>query len=180
MAKNLNPSIIERREGHRDRWTALITFVCLWMLFAAIEQKPFQLQGAVVEALVERGRLHFVRGQMTGIVFENLDTKTPSFRYLFNIFPHEGVYRVNHAPGQFLLAAPWYAVWVKLGWRFENQEWLVWRILVWTLTAPLGALGATCLFVLARYWRMSYRAALLATLTFGLASPWWSIRRALS
>jgi hypothetical protein len=100
-------------ERHRDRWIALSVFVFCWLLFAAVEQIPFSLQGAVVEALVERGRLYFVHGSMKeGVsesVFENLDTNTASFRYLFNVFPHGGLYYVNHAPGQFLLAAPWYA-----------------------------------------------------------------------
>ena len=90
-----------------------------------VEQRPFTLQGAVVEALVERGRLHFVHGNIKEVanerVFENLDTKTAAFRELFNIFPYGGRYYVNHAPGQFLLAAPWYAVCVHLGWRFATD-----------------------------------------------------------
>ena len=161
-------------ERRRDRWVALGILVFCWILFASIEQSPFKLQGAVVEALVERGRLHFVRGNINGIVFENLDTNTPSFRYLFNIFPHGGLYHVNHAPGQFFLAAPWYAACVELGWRFETHERLVWRVLVWTLTAPLGAWGVMCVFILARCWSMPFMAALLATTAFALASPWWA------
>ena len=174
MAENTDrPGASDVRERNRDRWTALCILLFCWVLFAAIEQSPFKLQGAVVEALVERGRLHFVRGNMKDIVFENLDTNTPSFRYLFNIFPHGGLYHVNHAPGQFLLAAPWYAACVKLGWRFETHEWLVWRVLVWTLTAPLGALGVMCVFVLARHWGTPWMAALMASMAFALASPWW-------
>jgi hypothetical protein len=161
------------RQQKRDRWTAFGLLLSCWVLFAAMEQNPFKLQGAVLEALVERGRLHFVRGQMNGIMFENLDTNTPSFRHLFNVFPHGGLYHVNHAPGQFLLAAPWYAACVALGWRFETHERLVWRVLVWTLTAPLGALAAMCLFVLARHWRAPLGAGLLASTAFALASPWW-------
>ena len=50
--------------------------VC-WLLFAMVEQRPFTLQGAVVEALVERSRLHFVHGNIKQVanerVFENLD-----------------------------------------------------------------------------------------------------------
>jgi hypothetical protein len=157
----------------RDRWTALALLVGCWVLFGAVEQRPFTLQGAVVESLVERGRLYFVRGAMKGDVFVNLDTNTPSFRYLFNIFPHEGTYRVNHAPGQFILAAPWYAACVKLGWSFETHEHLVWRVLVWTLTAPLGALAVVCLFMLARAWHIGWSGALIASLAFSLCSPWW-------
>jgi hypothetical protein len=160
-------------EPRRDRWMALCVLLFCWLLFAAIEQSPFTLQGAVVEALVERGRLYFVHGSMKDAVFENLDTNTPSFRDLFNIFPHGGVYYVNHAPGQFLLAAPWYAACVKLGWRFETHERLVWRVLVWTLTAPLGALGVMCVFVLARRWDLPWAPALLASIALALGSPWW-------
>jgi hypothetical protein len=157
----------------RDRWTAVLLVVGCWVLFGAVEQRPFTLQGAVVEALVERGRMYFIRGEMSGDRFVNLDTNTPSFRYLFNIFPHERVYRVNHAPGQFLLAAPWYAACVKLGWRFETDERLVWRLLVWTLTAPLAALAVACLFLLGRAWALSWSEALLASIALGFCSPWW-------
>lgn len=160
-------------ERQRDRWTAISLLLLCWLLFAAFEQSPFKLQGAVLEALVERGRLHFTRGNMSGIMFENLDTNTPSFRFLFNIFPHEERYYVNHAPGQFLLAAPWYAAFVKLGWRFEMHERLVWRLLVWLLTAPLAALGIMCVFVLARSWEVPWLPALLTSLTLALCSPWW-------
>lgn len=161
-------------ERQRDRRTAISLLLLCWILFAAFEQSPFKLQGAVLEALVERGRLHFIRGNMSGIMFENLDTNTPSFRFLFNIFPHEERYYVNHAPGQFLLAAPWYAASVKLGWRFETDERLVWRLLVWLLTAPLGALGVMCVFVLARSWDVPWLPALLVSLTLALCSPWWA------
>jgi hypothetical protein len=160
-------------ERQRDRWTAIAPLLLCWVLFAAFEQSPFKLQGAVLEALVERGRLHFIRGNTSGIMFENLDTNTPAFRFLFNIFPHEERYYVNHAPGQFLLAAPWYAALVKLGWRFETDERLVWRLLVWSLTAPLGALGVMCVFVLARGWDVPWLPALLSSLTLALCSPWW-------
>ena len=161
----------------RDRWTAISLLLFCWVLFAAIEQSPFTLQGAVIEALVERGRLHFVHGNIKEIkeerVFENLDTNTPSFRYLFNVFPHAGVYHVNHAPGQFLFAAPWYAACVQLGWRFQTHERLVWRVLVWTLTAPLGALAVMCLFVVGRCWELPWGEALLASVALAVASPWW-------
>ena len=90
----------------RDLWTAIVILLFSWVLFAALEQRPFPLQGAVIESLVERGRLYFVNGNMKESVFQNLDTNTPSFRYLFNIFPYGGVFHVNHAPGQFLLAGP--------------------------------------------------------------------------
>ncbi|MGH7852052.1 MAG: hypothetical protein ACREP3_01320 [Candidatus Binatia bacterium] len=159
---------------HRDVRTAIGVLLFSWVLFGALEQSPFKLQGAVVEALVERGRMHFVRGGMKDIVFENLDSNTPSFRHLFNIFPHGGVYHVNHAPGQFLLAAPWYAAVVNLGWRFETDEHFVWRLLVWTLTAPLGALGVMCVFILARKWDVPWIQALLASLVLALCSPWWA------
>jgi hypothetical protein len=157
----------------RDRATALALLVGCWLVFAAIEQRPFTLQGAVLESLVERGRLYFIHGAMKGDVFVNLDTNTQSFRHLFNIFPHDNVYRVNHAPGQFMLAAPWYAACVKLGWRFETHERLVWRILVWTLTAPVGALAVVCLFMLTRAWDISWSGALIASLAFSVCSPWW-------
>ena len=81
---------------------------------------------------------------------------------------------MNHAPGQFLLAAPWYALCVQLGWRFETHERLVWRILVWLLTAPLGALGIMSLFVLARRWEIPWLPAVFASITVALASPWWA------
>jgi hypothetical protein len=168
-----NPGINHSIEQHRDRWTAIGLLFCCWLLFAAFEQSPFRLQGAVIEALVERGHLYFIRGNMKDTVFENLDTHTPSFRFLFNILPHDGRYHVNHAPGQFLLAAPWYAACVKLGWRFETHERLVWRVLIWTLTAPLGALGVMCIFILARNWDVPWIPALLASLALGLCSPWW-------
>jgi hypothetical protein len=158
----------------RDTRVAIAVLLASWALFAALEQSPFKLQGAVLESLVERGRLHFVRGHMKDIVFENFDTKTPSFRYLFNIFPHGGVYYVNHAPGQFLLAAPWYAAAVKLGWRFETDERLVWRWLVWLLTAPLGALGVMCVFILARRWGAPWQPALVTSIVLALCSPWWA------
>lgn len=167
------PAISHLSARRGDRWIALGVLLFCWVLFAAIEQSPFKLQGAVVEALVERGRLYFVRGSMNGEVFENLDTDTASFRYLFNIFPHGGVYHVNHAPGQFLIAAPWYAVCVSLGLRFETHERLVWRVLVWTLTAPLGALGVMCVFILARRWEVPWMEALLASIALALCSPWW-------
>lgn len=158
---------------HRDRWTAMSLVLLCWVLFAGFEQTPFKLQGAVLEALVERGRLYFIRGNMRDIVFENLETNTPSFRFVYNIFPHNGRYHVNHAPGQFLVAAPWYAALVKLGWRFETHERLVWRVLVWSLTAPLGALGVMCVFVLARSWDVPWLTALLLSLALALCSPWW-------
>jgi len=178
MAETIDlPGANHRREQQRDRMTALSVLLFCWVLFAAVEQSPFTLQGAVVEALVERGRLYFVRGSMKESmnerVFENFDTNTPSFRFLFNIFPHGGVYHVNHAPGQFLLAAPWYAACVKLGWRFETHEHLVWRVLVWTLTAPLGALGVMGIFILARRMGMPCLEALLASMALALSSPWW-------
>ncbi|MGZ8443097.1 MAG: hypothetical protein ACXWXZ_06830 [Candidatus Binatia bacterium] len=162
----------------RDRWTAVAILLVCWVLFATVEQRPFTLQGAVVEALVERGRLHFVDGNIKDVtnerVFENLDTKTAAFRELFNIFPYGGRYYVNHAPGQFLLAAPWYALCVHLGWRFETHEPLVWKILVWSLTAPLGALGVMALFVLGRHWEIPWLAAAFASMTVALSSPWWA------
>jgi hypothetical protein len=178
MAETIDlPAAQHMGQRHRDRWMALSVFVFCWLLFAAVEQSPFSLQGAVVEALVERGRLYFVRGSMkeggSESVFENLDTNTTSFRYLFNVFPHGGLYHVNHAPGQFLLAAPWYAASMWLGWRFETHERLVWRVLVWTLTAPLGALGIMCVFILARRWGAPWSAALLASTALALCSPWW-------
>jgi hypothetical protein len=158
----------------RDVRTAIGVLLFAWVLFAVLEQSPFKLQGAVVESLVERNRLYFARGNVKGLVFENLDTNTPSFRYLFNIFPHGGVYHVNHAPGQFLLAAPWYAASVKLGWRFETHEHFVWRLIVWTLTAPLGAIGVVCVFILARKWGVSWMQGLLASVALALCSPWWA------
>ena len=178
MAETINlPAGNQLGERQRDRWTALLVFLICWILFVAVEQSPFRLQGAVVEALVERGHLYFIRGNIKEgtreRIFENLDTNTPSFRSLFNIFPHGGRYHVNHAPGQFLLAAPWYAASVQLGWRFETHERLVWRILVWTLTAPLGALGVMCVFILAREWGAHRIEALFASAALALASPWW-------
>jgi hypothetical protein len=160
-------------ERHRDRRTAISLLLFSWMLFGVFEQSPFKLQGAVLEALVERGRLYFLHGNMKDIRFENLETNTPSVRFLFNIFPYEGRYYVNHAPGQFLLAAPWYAALIKLGWRFETHERRVWRAMVWSLTAPLGALGIMCVFLLARSWDIPWVSALLARLALALCSPWW-------
>ena len=178
MAETIDPPAAKQvRERQRDRWTALSVLLICWVLFAAVEQSPFSLQGAVVEALVERGRLYFVRGSMkesvNESVFENLDTNTASFHYLFNVFPHGGLYHVNHAPGQFLLAAPWYAATMRLGWRFETHERLVWKVLVWTLTAPLGALGVMCVFILARRWDVPWIEALFASMALALCSPWW-------
>ncbi len=161
-----------------DRWTAVTILLFCWGLFATVEQRPFTLQGAVVEALVERGRLHFVHGNIKEVanerVFENLDTRSAAFRELFNIFPYGGRYYVNHAPGQFLLAAPWYALCVQLGWRFETHADLVWKILVWSLTAPLGALGVMALFVLGRHWDIPWLTAAFASMTVALSSPWWA------
>ena len=169
-------SFIHRKQ--RDRWTAFAILIVCWLLFAMVEQRPFTLQGAVVEALVERGRLHFVHGNIKQVanerVFENRDTETAAFRELFNIFPYGGKYYVNHAPGQFLLAAPWYAVCVQLGWRFATHADLVWKILVWSLTAPLGALGVMALFVIGRHWDIPWLTAAFASMTFALASPWWA------
>ncbi len=167
------PQINDFTERLRDRRAAIALLFFCWIAFAAFEQSPFKLQGAVLEALVERGRLYFIDGKMRGNVFENLETNTPSFRFLFNIFPLGDRYYVNHAPGQFLLAAPWYAACVKLGWRFETHERLVWRILVWTLTAPLGALGIMGIFLTARNWNVPWIPALLVSLVVGLCSPWW-------
>lgn len=48
----------------RDTRVAIAVLLASWALFAALEQSPFKLQGAVLESLVERGRLHFVRGHM--------------------------------------------------------------------------------------------------------------------
>ena len=158
----------------RDLWTAIVILLFSWVLFAALEQRPFQLQGAVIESLVERGRLYFVNGNMKESVFQNLDTNTPSFRYLFNIFPYGGVFHVNHAPGQFLLAGPWYSAIVKLGWRFETDEQFVWRFLVWTLTAPLGALGVMCVFILARKWDLPWSESVLTAAVLAVCSPWWA------
>jgi hypothetical protein len=42
------------------------------------------------------------------------------------------------------------------------------------LTAPLGALGIMCVFILARHWRVPWSAALLASMALALCSPWWS------
>ncbi|HEY2919836.1 MAG TPA: hypothetical protein VGK77_12690, partial [Candidatus Binatia bacterium] len=67
----------------------------------------------------------------------------------------------------------WYAALIKLGWRFETHERLVWRVLVWTLTAPLGALGIVCVFLLACSWDVPWMSALLASLALALCSPWW-------
>ena len=167
-------NLSEVSSNRRDASVAIGILLIAWALFGAVEQKPFQLQGAVVEALVERGRFTFVRGNMKGIQFENLDTNRPSFRYLFTVFAHGGVYQVQHAPGQFLLAVPWYAAAVKLGWRFETHERTVWRFLVWTLTAPLGALAVVCVFVLARQWDAPRAHALFASGVFALCSPWWA------
>ena len=93
---------------------------------------------------------------------------------LFNIFPYGGGYYVNHAPGQFLLAAPWYAVCVQLGWRFETHERLVWKILVWLLTAPLGALGIMSLFVLGTALGNSMAGCGFRQHDGGFSSPWWA------
>ncbi|HEX2229444.1 MAG TPA: hypothetical protein VHM64_20095, partial [Candidatus Binatia bacterium] len=87
MTETLDP-VNHAASLRRDRWTAISLLFLCWALFAAIEQSPFALQGAVIEGLVERGRLHFIHGNIRENkeerVFENLDTNTPSFRYLFN------------------------------------------------------------------------------------------------
>ena len=46
--------------------------------------------------------------------------------------------------------------------------------LVWSLTAPLGALGVMALFVLGRSWDIPWLTAAFASMTFALASPWWA------
>ena len=173
-----NPANALLHQQQRDRWTAVAILLVCWVLFATVEQHPFVLQGAVLEALVERGRLHFIDGEIKEAandrVFENRDTKTAAFLTLFNIFPYDGKYYVNHAPGQFVLAAPWYALCVQFGWRFETHADLVWNFLVWSLTAPLGALGVMALFVLGRSWAIPWLAAVFASMTVALASPWWA------
>ena len=72
-------------ERRRDRWVALGILVFCWILFASIEQSPFKLQGAVVEAWVERGLVYLVRGNINGSDCLKLVTLTPSVRYrVFN------------------------------------------------------------------------------------------------
>ena len=73
MAETVDPTAAKQvREQQRDRWTALAVFLFCWVLFVAAEQSPFSLQGAVVAALVERGRLYFVRGSMKETLNESV------------------------------------------------------------------------------------------------------------
>ena len=154
-----------------------VLFITLWALYAALPQRgpELSLVGAQLENVVERGRLHFVQGQMIGPTrFLNTETRTESFRVLFNVFPAGDVFRVNHAPGLFLVAAPIYAVSAVLGLRFESHESVVWWILILTLVAPLGALAVACLFLILSRWGVGRRTALWSALAFGVASPWWA------
>lgn len=103
----------------------------LWALYAAIPQRgpEVSLIGAELENIVERGRLHFVQGEMIGPDrFLNTETRTESFRVLYNVYPAGDVVRVNHGPGLFLIAAPIYAASAALGFRFETHESVVWWI----------------------------------------------------
>ena len=106
--------------------------------------------------------------------FLNTETQTESFRVLFNVFPAGGVFRVNHAPGLFLVAAPIYAVSAVSGLRFESHESVVWWILTLTLVAPLGALAVACLFLILSRWGVGRRTAFWSALALGVASPWWA------
>ena len=154
-----------------------VLFVVFWALYAAIPQRgpELSLVGAQLENIVERGRLHFVQGEMIGPTrFLNTETQSESFRVLFNVFPAGDVFRVNHAPGLFLVAAPIYAVSAGLGLRFESHESAVWWILILTLVAPLGALAVACLFLILSRWGVGRRTAFWSALAFGLASPWWA------
>ena len=154
-----------------------VLFITLWALYAALPQRgpELSLVGAQLENVVERGRLHFVEGGMIGPTrFLNTETRTESFRVLFNVFPAGDVFRVNHAPGLFLVAAPIYAVSAVLGLRFESHESVVWWILILTLVAPLGALAVACLFLILSRWGVGRRTALWSALAFGVASPWWA------
>ena len=160
-----------------ERRASWVLFLALWALYAAIPQRGPQLSlvGAELENIVERGRLHFVEGEMIGPArFLNTETRTESFRVLFNVFPAADVYRVNHAPGLFLVAAPVYAASSALGFRFETHESVVWWILILTLVAPLGATGVVCLFLILSRWGVGRRAAVWSALAFGVASPWWA------
>ncbi len=162
------------RAERRAFWVLL---VALWALFAAIPQRgpELSLVGAELENLVERGRLHFVQGEMIGPTrFLNSETRTESFRVLFNVFPAGDVFRVNHAPGLFFVAAPIYAASAALGLRFESHESAVWWILIMTLVAPLGALSVACLFLILSRWGVGRRTAFWSALAFGVASPWWA------
>jgi len=159
-----------------DRRTLWMLLAGFWILFVAIPQRgPEQsLSGALVEALVERGRLHFESGRMISADrFLNEDTRTESFRVLFNVFPHEDEFRVNHSPGLFLLAAPVYAGATVLGYRFSTHESAVWWIMIGFFSAPLAALGVAALYRILRARSVSARGAMLGALSLGLASPWW-------
>ena len=160
-----------------ERRAFWILFLALWALYAAIPQRgpESSLVGAQLENIVERGRLHFVEGEMIGPTrFLNTETQTESFRVLFNVFPAGDVFRVNHAPGLFLIAAPIYAASTVMGLRFESHESVVWWILIVTLVAPLGALAVACLFVILSRWGVGQRTAFWSALAFGIASPWWA------
>ncbi len=155
-----------------------VLFITLWALYAALPQRgpELSLVGAQLENVVERGRLHFVEGGMIGPTrFLNTETRTESFRVLFNVFPAGDVFRVNHAPGLFLVAAPIYAMSRVLGLRFESHESVVWWILILTLVAPLGALAVACLFLILSRWGVGRRTAFWSALAFGVASPWWAV-----
>ena len=160
-----------------ERRAFWVLFLALWALYAAIPQRgpESSLVGAQLENIVERGRLHFVEGEMIGPTrFLNTETQTESFRVLFNVFPAGDVFRVNHAPGLFLIAAPVYAASTVMGLRFESHESVVWWILIVTLVAPLGALAVACLFVILSRWGVGQRTAFWSALAFGIASPWWA------
>ena len=162
-----------------ERKAFWVLFLALWALYAAIPQRGPQLSlvGAELENIVERGRLHFVEGEMIGPArFLNTETRTESFRVLFNVFPAGDVFRVNHAPGLFLVAAPIYAASSALGLRFESHESVVWWILILTLVAPLGALAVACLFLILSRWGVGRSD--VAHLATRRAAPWSGLRRA--
>ena len=160
-----------------DRRAFWVLFMSLWALYAAIPQRgpEVSLIGAELENIVERGRLHFVQGEMIGPDrFLNTETLTESFRVLYNVYPAGDVFRVNHGPGLFLIAAPIYAASAALGFRFETHESVVWWILTLALTTPLGAIAVACFFLILVGWGVERRTAFWSALAFGVASPWWA------
>jgi len=157
-----------------NRGAILAAFFLAWLVILIPGPRPFALQGALLEALVERGRLHFEQGRMEGEVFINLETKVPSFRRLFNVKNQGKLFRVNHAPGQFLALAPVYWLCTKLGLRFESHESLVWWILIGGVVGPLGAAGVALGILLLRRFGATMPQALGITAVSLLASPLWA------
>ena len=79
-----------------ERKAFWVLFLALWALYAAIPQRGPQLSlvGAELENIVERGRLHFVEGEMIGPArFLNTETRTESCGVVLKHFTPGGLLR---------------------------------------------------------------------------------------